>query len=106
MEDIPSSAAVNEGVELTRRMGQKYAAGFVNGLLRSFLRGDRRLPSLPGESLAQQLSAEYSCPQWLVEEWLDSYGEESTVSILSASLGQPPLYARVNTCLLYTSRCV
>lgn len=97
MEDIPSSAAVNEGVELTRRMGQKYAAGFVNGLLRSFLRGDRRLPSLPGESLAQQLSAEYSCPQWLVEEWLDSYGEESTASILSASLGQPPLYARVNT---------
>lgn len=97
MEDIPPSAAVNEGVELTRRLGQRYAAGFVNGLLRSFLRGERQLPVLPGETGAQRLSVEYSCPLWLVEEWMDDYGEENTRSILSASLGQPPLYARVNT---------
>lgn len=35
MDKIPQSAAVNEAVRLTRKMGQPHAAGFVNALLRS-----------------------------------------------------------------------
>lgn len=48
-------------------------------------------------SRADQLSIQYSCPVWLVQLWLDSYGEENTEGILKTSLGRPPVYIRVNT---------
>ena len=36
MDGVPESAAVNESVELAKKMGKGRAAGFINGVLRSF----------------------------------------------------------------------
>lgn len=96
MDSVPDSAAVNEAVNLTRVFRKESAGGFVNGVLRAFLRSGKRVPRMAG-SRADQLSIQYSCPVWLVQLWLDSYGEENTEGILKTSLGRPPVYIRVNT---------
>ncbi len=96
MDSVPDSAAVNEAVNLTRVFRKESAGGFVNGVLRAFLRSGKRVPRMAG-SRADQLSIQYSCPAWLVQLWLDSYGEENTQGILKTSLGRPPVYIRANT---------
>ena len=99
MDGVPDSAAVNESVELVKKLRKAQAAGFVNGVLRSFLRGGKAVP-VPGSPLAASLSLEYSGPRPLVELWLEGYGEEAARRLLAGSLGRPPLYLRVNTLLI------
>lgn len=98
MDSVPPSAAVNEAVELTRALGQGRAAGFVNGVLRSFLRdgGELRLPDR-GEDRAKYLSLAYSVPEPLVRMWEAQYGEEPLKPLLCAAGGRPPLYVRANS---------
>ncbi len=90
MDSVPDSAAVDESVKLTKISNQS-ASGFVNAVLRSFIRDGKKLP---GDSL----SLGYSCPEWLVNMWLRDYGEEVALSVLKSSLGRPPTTVRLNTC--------
>lgn len=99
MDSVPDRAAVDESVELVRVLGKPQAAGFVNGVLRSFLRADKHIP-IPAQPLAARLGVEYSCPVPIVELWLKSYGEDFTRRVLAKSLGRAPLYIRVNTLLI------
>ncbi len=98
MDKIPDSAAVDEAVKLTRKTGHASAAGFVNGILRSYIRAGKTTP-LPERSADPLLwlSLKYSCPMWIVELWVNCYGEELCESILSTFAGRPPIFARVNT---------
>lgn len=90
LDRVPDSAAVNESVELAKRQGEARASGFVNGVLRSLLRGRESL-SWPNDSIR------YSCPEWLIDLWRTSYGKKLTDSLLE-SLSEPaPVYIRVNT---------
>ena len=90
MDRVPDSAAVNESVNLAKRNGAAKASGFVNGVLRSLLRGKGGL-SCPNESVR------YSCPEWLIALWRSAYGEEVTRGLLE-SLSQPvSLFIRVNS---------
>lgn len=95
MPSVPESAAVNESVKLCKKMKLFSAQGFVNGMLRGFIRNGRRI-DYTGLDAVQRLSIEHSCPQWLTEKWLEEYGTEHTVRALKASVGRPPVYARVN----------
>jgi len=94
--DIPDHAAVGESVELMRAFRKPYASGFVNGVLRSFLRAGKNVP-LPQGPLSARMSVEYSCPAPLVEILLDAAGETAARSFLADSLGRPPVSVRVNT---------
>lgn len=96
MDGVPESAAVNESVRLCKKMKIFGAQGFVNGMLRSFIRNGKKVSYL-GLSVPERLSVEYSCPQWLTEKWTEEYGTENAVAALKASVGKPPVYARVNT---------
>ena len=96
MPSVPDSAAVNESVKLCKKMKIFSAQGFVNAILRSFIRGGKRV-SYSGLKQSERFSVEYSCPVWLVEQLISQYGEESTQQVLRSSLGKPPVYARVNT---------
>ncbi len=95
MNSVPDSAAVNESVILTKDNKNPAVSGFVNALLRSFIRDEKKLP-LNGNKL-HDLSIEYSCPQWLVDMWLKDYGEKTAVAMMASSLGKPPVTARLNT---------
>jgi 16S rRNA (cytosine967-C5)-methyltransferase len=99
MDSIPDHAAVAESVDLVRTLGKPKAAGFVNGVLRAFLRTNKAIP-LPKGPKDLRLSVEYACPLSLVQFWLKSYGEAETIRVLKASLGRPPLFVRVNTLLI------
>ncbi|WMJ83086.1 16S rRNA (cytosine(967)-C(5))-methyltransferase RsmB [Oscillospiraceae bacterium LTW-04] len=96
MDSVPNHAAVDEAVNMTKAMGQRAASGMVNGMLRSFLRDDCAIPPISG-SLAARLAVEYSCNEGLIALFLAWHGEEKTRLLLSASMGRPPIYIRVNT---------
>ncbi len=96
MDTVPDNAAVNESVILAKENKREAVAGFVNALLRSFIRDGKKLP-LTGVKL-NDLSIEYSCPQWLIKMWQDDYGNEVLSSMLRSSVGKPPVTVRLNTC--------
>ena len=98
MNAVPDSAAVNESVNLVETVRKKSAKSFVNAILRQFIRDGKeiRYPDAD-KSPIPYLSIVYSCPEWLVSQWLADYGREATEQILSASLGEPPITLRVNT---------
>ena len=96
MDGVDDYAAVSESVNLVKSLGCVRASGFVNGVLRAFLRDGKAVPPAGG-SRAGQLAVDYSCPAWLVEEWLASYGEEAALRMLAGSLGKAPVYLRANT---------
>lgn len=97
LDKVPQSAAVNESVNLTRQLRQERAAGFVNGILRSFIR-DGCPCRLPKEAAKNYLSVKYACPQWIIDLWTASYGKETTLALLESLAGRPPLTIRVNSC--------
>jgi len=86
MDSVPESAAVNESVELT----PKRAKGYVNAVLRNFLRSKRDF-IIENE---ENLSIKFSCPDWLIEKWREEYGEEAMMQILETSLLKPPTFER------------
>lgn len=96
MPSVPESAAVNESVKLCRKLKAFGAEGFVNGMLRSFIRNGKKVNFIGLDDI-KRLSLEYSCPEWIAAKWLREYGEENAIKAMEASLGAPPLYARVNT---------
>lgn len=95
MPSVPESAAVNESVKLCKKLTLFNAQGFVNGMLRNFIRGGKKV-DYSGLEPAERLSIEYSCPQWITRKWTAEYGEETAAKALKASLGAPPIFARVN----------
>lgn len=98
--DIPDYTAVDETVALARDV-MRGNEGFVNAVLRSFLRDGKtlRYPDHDpddADSLAAYLSVRYSCQPWIVRLWLDAYGAEQTERLLAESLKTPPLVLRPN----------
>lgn len=96
MDSVPESAAVNESVKLAQSLKNQGAAGFVNALMRSFIRSGQKLPK-SGVKL-KDLSIEYSCPEWIVKLWTDEYGERTALEMLKNSIGRAPMTAKLNTC--------
>lgn len=95
MPSVPEHAAVNEAVKETRMMRVASAAGYVNGVLRAFLRDGKRIV-LP-KNKAQALSVRYSVPEALIALWQQGYGKQKTAAILEGGSSLPPLFIRVNT---------
>ncbi len=85
MDAVPDAAACDEAVKLAKRRGFAQLAGFVNGVLRGFIRTHTayRLPDKQKEPL-RYLSLRYCVPEWIVGEWLDHYGYARTKQILAA----------------------
>lgn len=95
MSSIPDNAAVNESVNLVKQLRKTSASGFVNAVLRNFIRDDKKI-DLPADKI-ERLSIEYSCPEWLVKMWIDQYGENDAVNILKSTVSKPEIAVRVNT---------
>ncbi len=94
----PSSAAVNESVELAKRIRGKGGAGFVNAVLRSSLRqkGEIRYPDF-GQEPELHLSVVHSHPLWLIQRWAEELGMEETLRICKFNNQISPLTLRTNT---------
>lgn len=97
MDKVPDSAAVNESVNLTKKLGLLKSTPFVNGVLRNIARAENRSPLPNGNDTIYNLSIRYSCPDKLVRLWNKAYGRKNAERIMLALSGRPTLYARVNT---------
>jgi 16S rRNA (cytosine967-C5)-methyltransferase len=97
LDKVPDSAAVNEGVKLTKKINYK-STGFVNGILRNFIREQDtiKLPD-PKKEKVQYYSVKYSYPEWLIDRWLKAYDESFLEDFLRANNEPPALTLRVNT---------
>ncbi|MBR7033694.1 MAG: 16S rRNA (cytosine(967)-C(5))-methyltransferase RsmB [Clostridia bacterium] len=90
---IPDHAAVNATVGA---VGERYR-GYVNGVLRSFLRKkDGYSLTFPG-SKADNLSVRYSVSPDIAEVLIDSYGPDRAEMILSSFSGEAAVCLRLNT---------
>ena len=91
LDRIPSHAAVNETVNLARSRSR----GFINAILRSYLRTDEiKFPEKPADL---RLSVTYSAPRELCAKLISLFGVEKAEGILAAYLDTPSLTLRVNT---------
>ena len=119
LDHIPTSAAVNTTVDLAKQNGFKGLAGFVNGLLRQYVRlmeaeqkeGQEEGQKAEGRGQKVQssphpfpnpqflipnstdpiarLAIQHSYPDWIVAIWLEQFGEAETAQ-LCEWLNQPP----------------
>lgn len=94
MDSIPDSAAVNESVNLAKKMKLGNLSGFVNGVLRNFIRDEKNI-KYP-EDRVERLSIKYSVPKYLVKLLIDNYGDDG-LSLIETSVGAPPITIRLNT---------
>jgi 16S rRNA (cytosine967-C5)-methyltransferase len=94
----PSSAAVNESVELAKRIRGKGGAGFVNAVLRSAIRQKEEI-RYPGisEDPVLHISVVQSHPRWLVQRWVREMGVEETIQLCLFNNQVSLLTLRTNT---------
>ena len=97
LDRIPGHAAVNETVELAKREGYGPQAGFINAVLRGYLREVDATKSLLAELKATQPAAGCSHPEWLVTRWQKRWGDDRTRELLEWNNTPPKTFARINT---------
>jgi len=96
LQRIPDHAAVHETVELAKRLGFGPRAGFLNAILRGYIR-EREATREALEALKKtDPAAGYSHPSWLVERWQARWGGGQTAQLLAWNNRPPPMYARLN----------
>lgn len=101
LDRIPDHAAVHETVEMARKQGFGPQSGFINAVLRGYLREreqtEGKLQKLKGEEPATG----YSHPKWICDLWEARWGPEKLRKLLEWNNTPPITYARAN--LLKTS---
>lgn len=98
LDRIPVSAAVNTSVELAKKTKRKWAAGFVNGVLRQVAKHGQGI-TWPDRHRhpAAYLSAYYAFPEWLVSRWLGRFGMTITEKLCIEMNTIPSMTLRTNT---------
>lgn len=96
LERIPDHAAVNETVEMAKRLGFGPQSGFINAVLRACLRDQAETRKTLERLKSSKPPLGYSHPEWLVERWQKRWGLEKTVRLLVWNNTPPPTYARLN----------
>ncbi len=91
MDRIPDYSAIDESVKLAK----KNAKGFVNAILRNFLRNSKKIP-LPQEKW-ERVSIENSMPLDIINIWRKSYGDGIALELATHHPDKRKLSVRVNT---------
>jgi 16S rRNA (cytosine967-C5)-methyltransferase len=97
LDRIPAHAAVYESVQMARQAGFGTQAGFVNALLRGYLREAAITREALDELKQSRPHIGWSHPEWLVSRWQRRWGGEKTAELLEWNNTPPKTFARVNT---------
>ncbi len=97
LDRIPNHAAVNETVELAKRNGLGAQAGFINAVLRGYLREFEATRQLLAELKNTQPHLGYSHPEWLFLRWQQRWTHEHAIKLLDYNNTRPKTFARINT---------
>ena len=95
LDRIPDHAAVHETVELAKSGGFGSRAGFVNAVLRGYLREHDATQKRLAELKMAQPAIGWSHPAWLVDRWLKRWGADQTARLLEWNNTPPKTFARV-----------
>ena len=96
LDKIPKSAAVNEGVELAKKYGNKGSIGFSNAILRKITRKDyEEFFNIQDDS--KRISLTTSMPLWIVQKLLEQKSLKQVEEICKFSNERPNLTIRINT---------
>src|SRR5260221_1577461 len=82
LDRIPDHAAVHETVELGKQNGFGPQAGFVNAVLRGYLREADETKKLLADLKISQPALGWSQPEWLVARWQKRWGAEKAAQLL------------------------
>jgi 16S rRNA (cytosine967-C5)-methyltransferase len=96
LQRIPDHAAVHETVELGKRLGFGARAGFLNAVLRGFIRESAQTKQALQDLKETDPALGHSHPAWLAQKWLARWGEEKTRRLLEWNNRPPPTFARRN----------
>jgi 16S rRNA (cytosine967-C5)-methyltransferase len=98
LQRIPASAAVHTSVELAKKSGRKYSAGFVNGVLREAIRRADQIPwPDPEKDPLTHMAVMHSFPEWLISRWMHRWGMEGTHALCRFVNTIPDTILRTNT---------
>ena len=93
MNQIPDRAACDEAVRLAVKRGFGGLKGFVNGVCRGMIRNRAAFEKIKQENL----SIQYSMPEWLIKEWMKWLPKETVVQMLEGFYKERPISIRCNT---------
>jgi 16S rRNA (cytosine967-C5)-methyltransferase len=98
LEKIPPYAAVDEAVGLAAVFGKRSAGSFINGVLRSALRGIESVDYPSGRTDPEGfLAVCCSLPVWLARFFLERFGRDRAIAIGQRYVERPPVVLRANT---------
>jgi 16S rRNA (cytosine967-C5)-methyltransferase len=97
LDRIPNHAAVNETVEQAKQAGFGPQAGFINAILRGYLREFDATRALLAELKTKQPHLGYSHPEWLVVRWQKRFGPEAAGRLMEWNNTPPKTFARLNS---------
>ncbi|MHC5613004.1 MAG: 16S rRNA (cytosine(967)-C(5))-methyltransferase [Nostoc sp.] len=98
-ERIPASAAVNTTVQLAKENGFSGLTGFVNGLLRQYIRLVEKIKTDPlqlPENPVERLGILHSFPDWIIQVWLEQLGLAETEQLCEWMNQSPTIDLRIN----------
>src|ERR1019366_733505 len=87
----------HETVELAKHGGFGQQAGFINAILRGYLRETDATRKLLDDLKAADPATGCSHPEWLVARWQKYFGADKTAQLLEWNNTPPKTFARVNT---------
>lgn len=94
---IPPHAAVNETVEIARRRGFGPQSGFINAILRGYLRERDATTVMLNGLQKNEPQIGFSHPEWLYRRWERRWGTKDAVKLMSWNNAPAPVFGRVNT---------
>lgn len=97
LDRIPPHAAVHETVEQAKQSGFGPQAGFINAILRGYLREADETERILADLKAAQPALGWSHPEWLVERWRKLFGDGRSRQLLEWNNTPAKTFARVNT---------
>ena len=85
LERIPTNAIFDEANKLAKNYSGRNSGSYrlVNGILRSLDRQGKLLPDK--QNITNYLSVKYSFPEWLVNYFINNFGQQEVESLLKAS---------------------
>lgn len=96
MDSTPDYAAINESVEAAKlRLGHK-SGDLVNAILRNIQRDLEDLPKPAFEDRTKLIATTFSHPEWMVERWVEKFGEREAFQLMQSNNQRPDYYVRVN----------
>ncbi len=91
LDKIPPHSAVSESVLLVQKAKKTSAKGFVNALLRRFIREGY---DAKYSNDLERISVETSHPPWLIERWVAAFGTEAAEKFAASNNDMPAVAFR------------